>query len=235
MFPVYFQFHARQCPDCIKIRRAQNTYFGLSPDTPMQVRKYASMVSLKSLEVNGAGTRPTSQMSQYSQYSSTYELNRCATPTNQQQQPLQQLNGYSTISNNNSLQRQGSSTHIIPIEREGASSSLSRASSRNDNNLYHIHDHNGQMCRSQSQMSMISTNSGVQGDRAARLGGKNVGWKKSQDNLQYIAKNQSPYLYNEPGKFPLHLNGEEYGNGNKQIRFEEVMTKKEYEAVQKHY
>lgn len=201
----------------------------------MQVRKWASTVSLKSVEINntnGQQQRSTSQMSQYSAYSSSSELGRCATPL----QPL--TNGHS-LSNGNSLQRQGSSSYLIPIERECASSSLSNHSTKNDN-LHHIHDQNGtclhdMLQRSSSQQSTSSTasaSSTIQNQRANALGGKST-WKKSQDNLQYIAKNQSPYVYNEPGKFPvLDTSNEET---NKHIKFEEVMTKREYEAVKKHY
>ncbi|ODM89592.1 Paxillin, partial [Orchesella cincta] len=172
-------FHARQCPDCIRIRRAQNRYFGIPESTPMQPKKWASQVSLKSLDF---------------------------------QTPLMTLN-----------QQSARSSYIIPIEREGASSSAS-------NNIYHIHDHDG-VClhdHDELQATRSSVLSQEQKSRASALGGKNVGWKKSQDNMQFIAKNQSPYVYNEPGKFPVLEPG-------KHIRFEEVVTKKEYQAISKHY
>lgn len=207
-------FHARQCTDCIRIRRAQNRYFGIAEDAPMQVKKWASQVSLKSLELN---QRPVSQISQYSSYSSTYELGGRATPTNQSQR----------------------SSYIIPIEREGGTSSS------NSQPIYHIHDNNGMYLHdhqeetiqrssamsqhsSSSSSALTGTSSADQKSRAAALGGKNVGWKKSQDNLQFIAKNESPYIYNQPGKFPVLEPG-------KHIRFEEVVTKREYEAMAKHY
>lgn len=195
------------------MRRAQNRYFRIPENTPMQVRKWASQVSLKSLELN---QRPLSQISQYSYASSTYEA---------------QLGGRTTPS------QSARSSYIIPIEREGATSSSS------NNQMYHhiydqngtcLHDHHhdnmiersGSALSQQSQQSS-SSEMQIQKTRESALGGKSAGWKKSQDNLQFIARNESPYVYNEPGKFPVLEPG--------RVRFEEVVTKKEYLAETKHY
>lgn len=103
--------------------------------------------------------------------------------------------------------------------------------------MHHIHDHDGiclhdqlveEIQRSVSKPSSSSKLTAEQKARASALGGKFKGWKKSQDNMQFIAKNQSPYVYNEPGKFPV-LEPE------KHIRFEEVVTKREYERATKHF
>jgi len=177
------------------------------------VKKWASQVSLKSLELN---QRPVSQISQFSYSSSTYDA---------------QLGEHITPS------QSARSSYVIPIEREGASSSAS------NNHMYHhiydqngvcLHDHQHQhedivqrTASAMSQHSQQSTSSELKKSRESALGGKSNGWKKSQDNLQFIARNQSPYIYNEPGKFPVLEPG--------RVRFVEEVTKKEYEAVTKHY
>lgn len=115
----------------------------------------------------------------------------------------------------------------MPLER--TASSLS-----NKDNVHHMHDHNG-ICLhdhllEEIQRSIVHQTAAASGKRTSEqekrmtaLGGKSKGWKRSQDNMQFIAKNQSPYVYNEPGKFPV-LEPE------KHIRFEEVVTKREYDG-----
>lgn len=51
-------------------------------------------------------------------------------------------------------------------------------------------------------------------------------WSGSQNNLQYIARNENPYNYLEQGKFPVE---------SKHIRFSDTVTQREFEKDGKYY
>jgi len=215
-------FHARQCPDCIRVRRAQNQYFGISTSTPMGVSRWASQVSLKSLDIftqqpstsGGRASRPISQISQYSttSYDTAYSGGK------------------------SSPNPSGRSSYIIPIEREGVSTNnkVQRSSSGVSNMSYnghhnHVHgddcNHSHHDTDTESEMYQQRSSLKQQG-RPPRGLGDTRNLSLSQHSLQYIARNENPYNYLEPGKFPVEP---------KHIRFSDTVTKKEFEVDTKYF
>ncbi|OXA50003.1 Paxillin [Folsomia candida] len=197
-------FHARQCPDCVKIRREQNRYFGISITTPMGPSRWASQVSLKSLIEDETITTTTTKGG---------------------------VNNSSNFLVDDGGRPNSALSYTIPIEREGG------RTYRNGGfeNGGHVHgetcNHSHEEYQTQSQRSSLKRGQQLgQSEQKLNNGSSsssNMGkWSGSQNNLQYIARNENPYNYLEQGKFPVE---------SKHIRFSDTVTQREFEKDGKYY
>lgn len=183
------------------MRRAQNKYWGLPQGTPMGPSRWASQVSLKSLIEETKTERRIVNGS-----TNGYTNSR----------PVSQLSQYSTTSYDTAYTTDGGGrsspsmrSYVIPIEREDGVV-LRNHQHHHHEGCSHDHDHI-------QQRSSIKRTSAAQSH--SDLNNTMGRWSGSLNNLQYVAKNENPYNYLEPGKFPVE---------SKHIRFSDTVTKREF-------